>query len=247
MKEYYESIFRRRSMRKFDSSLHLFEDDLIRIREQTEKLIPLDTGIKVIFELVARGETSAKWGEYCLLMYSEKKPGYLINAGYMLQQMDLWFASQNIGACWYGMAKPESKKLSGLDYVIMLAFGRSTSGDFRTVADDFKRKDISEIWDGEFDPIVKTAVRLSPSACNSQPWRYISRGNSITVYRYTMAKSIMPPVIKPYFNTIDIGISLCHLEAALEHEGYSFTREIFSVAEKEDGLIKIAEYKINRS
>lgn len=247
MKEYYESIFRRRSMRKFDDSLHLSNDDLVCIRDKTDKLVPLDSGIKVKFELVKSEETSAKWGEYCLLIYSEKKPGYLINAGYLLQQMDLWLAEQNIGACWYGMAKPESNKIGELDYVIMLALGRSTPGDFRASVDKFKRKEISELWDGGFDTAVKDAVRLSPSACNSQPWRYESKGDNITVYRYTKAKSIMPPLVKPYFNTIDIGISLCHLEAALEHEGYVFTREIFPGAEEEDNLIKHAKYKVKCS
>ena len=52
------------------------------------------------------GKTSCKRGEeYCILLYSEKKGDYLRNIGYIGEQLDLYLASLNIGACGLGSAK----------------------------------------------------------------------------------------------------------------------------------------------
>ena len=98
MSELYETIFKRKSMRKFDKTLD--GDTLFAVKRQAGRLVPLIRDINVRTEVVPRTETTAKFGEYCLLFYSEKKPGYLLNAGYMLEQMDLFLARRGIGACW---------------------------------------------------------------------------------------------------------------------------------------------------
>lgn len=99
MKELYDIIFKRKSMRKFDETLFLTEKELVEIKQEIEKLIPLVDDIRVKFEIVERASTTAKRGEYCMLMYSEKKPHYLLNVGYLLEQMDLLLASHDIGVC----------------------------------------------------------------------------------------------------------------------------------------------------
>ena len=244
MKELYESIFKRKSIRKFDEKLTITEKELKEIKEEAEKLIPLVDDIKVKFEIVERESTTAKRGEYCFVMYSEKKPNYLINAGYLLEQMDLLLASLNIGVCWYGLAKPKELQTGDLDYVIMLAFGKSRPQDFRNKGSKFNRKGIDEIWKGEFDLDIKEAVRIAPSACNTQPWRIVSEDSSIKVYRNTKIKSFIPASKIPYYNSIDIGICLCFLEVALLQKGYEFERTLITDGKLDAGLVEVAEYRV---
>ncbi len=244
MKELYDMIFKRKSMRKFDETLALTEDELKKIQQKTEKLIPLVHDIKIRFEIVKRADTTAKRGEYCLQLYSEKKPLYLLNAGYLLEQMDLFLASYEIGACWYALAKPKETQLDGLDYVIMLAFGKSCPEDFRKKVSDFKRKSREEIWQGEFNSDVIQAVRLAPSACNTQPWRIASSSDRIKVCRNTKIKSFIPAAKLPYYNSIDMGICLCFLEIAMIEKWYAFDRTLISQENSNKELLKIAEYSI---
>jgi hypothetical protein len=244
MKELYDAIFRRKSMRKFDETLFLTEEELAGIKQEIDKLVTLVDDIRVKFEIVERENTTAKRGEYCLLMYSEKKPHYLLNAGYLLEQMDLLLASRNIGVCWYALAKPQKGQVDDLDYVIMLAFGKCHPNNFRKGISEFKRKDREEIWKGEFNSDVIEAVRLSPSACNTQPWRIVSESNWIKLYRNTKIKSFIPASKLPYYNSIDMGICLCFFEIAMIQKGYQFDRILIDEENLNLDLLEIAVYII---
>lgn len=244
MKELYKMIYKRKSMRKFDSNLLVSKEELEAIKNQFENIIPLITDIKIKFEIVRKSETTAKFGEYALLLYSEKKENYLVNAGYMLEQIDLFMSSINIGACWYGMAKPKSDFGEGLDYVIMLSFGKSKESDFRQDFTKCKRKKESEVFEGEFDKEVLNLLRYAPSACNSQPWKAIFEDKQIKVYRDSKAKSIIPFVTLSYHNELDMGIFLCFLEIIITEHGYTFERTISDNLQKDkSGMIQIASYK----
>jgi hypothetical protein len=177
-------------------------------------------------------------------MYSEQKEGYLLNAGYMLEQMDLYLSARSIGVCWYGLAKTEQKTCGELEFVIMLSFGKCRTEDFRQGAQEFNRKQLQEIWEGDFDEEVKNAVRLSPSACNSQSWRFRSCPGLIEVYRTKNIKTFIPLSMRGFFNTIDIGISLCFLEIALVHKNYKFERNLATENCGDLDIIKIATYKV---
>lgn len=240
----YDMIFKRKSQRKFDETLFLTEEELVIIKQEAEKLIPLVDDIRVKFEIIERASTTAKRGEYCLLMYSEKKPHYLLNAGYLLEQMDLFLTSHDIGVCWYALAKVKEIQFDGLNYVIMLAFGKSRQQDFRKDISEFKRKNREEIWEGGFDSDVIEAVRLAPSACNTQPWRIVSDSNCIKVYRNTMIKSFIPASKLPYYNTIDMGICLCFLEIAMIQKDYEFDRTLIMEGNSHIELLEIATYNV---
>ncbi|NCB51673.1 MAG: nitroreductase [Clostridia bacterium] len=243
MSELYDTIFKRKSVRRFDMTLD--EDALFAVKRQIGKLVPLIRDINVRIEVVPRTETTAKFGEYCLLFYSEKKPGYLLNAGYMLEQMDLFLAARDIGACWYGLAKAKRPKLVGMDHVIMMAFGQSAPEVFRQNISDFKRMSTKEIWRGDFDVGVKEAIRLAPSACNTQPWRVVSEDGRISVFRETNLKAFIPATQLSYFNSIDMGIGLLFLETALLEKGYKFDRKLKLDETSEKGQVKIAEYTLS--
>lgn len=248
MKDVYRVMVQRRSMRKFDESLHVSAEERGAVQQEIENLIPLVSDIRIQIKLVERSQTTVKRGEYCLLMYSEKKPHYLLNAGYMLEQMDLFLASRGLGTCWYGLAKPKHTQQDGLDYVIMLAFGKSRPEDFRRQITDFRRKEMKDIWRGRFDPDVMNAVRIAPSACNMQPWRIQSDPHTLLVKRKTGLASFIPLIKIPFYNTIDMGICLCFLEMAMNHKGIAFTRALAPEKEKHrpGGLLPIATYSIRQ-
>lgn len=244
MNDLYNVIFKRKTIRKFDENLVLTKEELEKVQMKLDNLIPLCQEIKVKMKIVKREETTAKRGEYCLLLYSENKPHYLLNAGYILEQMDLFLTSLDIGVCWYALAKTNTLELDGLDFIIMLAFGKSRLEDFRTQISQFRRKEKTEIWTGDFDNDVEEAVRLAPSSCNTQPWRVVYENKEMNVYRNKNIKSFIPPTKLPFYNSIDLGIFLCFLEISLNHKEYNFIRTIISEEVSQSDLIRIANYKI---
>ena len=75
-----------------------YKKELDEIKEKLNHLKPLIEDIGITYKIVKREETNCKWnGEYCLLVYSKEKENYLLNVGYMIEQLDLYMASLNIG------------------------------------------------------------------------------------------------------------------------------------------------------
>ena len=246
MKSYYNLLFKRRSIRRFDPSLSVSKEELTLIYNKIESLIPLNSDIKTAFKVVKREETTAKFGEYCIMAYSGEHPMKLLNIGYMLEQLDLFFVSINIGACWYGMAKTKEKKFNDLDYVIMIAFGKVTEANYRTSIGEFNRKNITELWQGDFNQDIKNASILAPSACNSQPWRIESMDSQLSIYRKKSVRTIMTPRIRAYFNIIDMGIFLCFIDVLFEYYQIKYQKEFPSTFESSSDLVKIASYIIEK-
>lgn len=220
MEQLFEMIFKRKSFRRFDDKLLISKSELKEITRQLENIEPLVSDIRTEFRIVEKSLTTCKRGQYCLLMYSEQKEHSLLNVGYMLEQMDLFLASRNIGVCWYGFGKPSEMQLHGLDFIIMLAFGKSNSENFRKDVSKCKRKSQEIIWNGNFNSDVVNVVRYAPSSCNMQPWRVTSIQDKIEIFRTAQVNSIMPISKCPFYNTIDVGIFLCFLEILLSHYNY---------------------------
>jgi hypothetical protein len=241
-------IFKRKSIRKFDKTLSISEEELVILEARINELKPLLKDINVQFSIVERDQTTAKRGEYCLLMYSEKKPFYLQNAGYMLEQIDLFLASYNIGVCWYGVAKPLDKQYAGLKYIIMLAFGKCRSVDFRKNVSEYKRKPINSIWHGNYFLDIAEVVRIAPSGCNLQPWRITCSNNEIKVCKNSTTKGFPNKKLALYretdFSLIDMGICLCYLEICLSQKSFSYERQLHEENEAGNLLMDIADYYI---
>lgn len=224
----YETLFKRKSVRKFDKSLSVSEKELADLSAFFEKCVPLLPQIATDFRIVKREQTDCRWGEYAILFFSEKKEGYLENIGYMGQQIDLYLAERNLGACWYGMASCDQKAPEGMDFVIVMSFGKSREEDFRKDRGEFSRKELSKTLEGEASGALLGALedaRFAPSACNSQPWHVVAQQGALTVFR--RSDSPLAKVVKKipnYFNRIDMGIYLCFLEAALTAHGIAFER-----------------------
>lgn len=226
----YDMIFKRKSFHIFKDIGHIEDGELRDIEVFYNTLVPLVSNIRTALRIVPGEETTCKRGqEYCILLYSEKKDGYLQNMGYLGQQLDLYLASRNIGALWFGIGKVEEKQYDGLDFVIMFAIAKMPADKFRKNMFKSKRKPLDEIWQGDVIEGVSEIARFSPSACNTQPWLVNHENNTLTVYRYKKQgkRGIMPADRVTYYNQIDIGIFLLMLELCLKHERISFERELY--------------------
>ena len=110
----------------------------------------------------------------------------------MAEQLDLWLATKNIGACWYGMGKTKETQRHGLDFVIMITIEKVEETKFRKDYNNTKRKPLSEIWQGNGYSEIANVVRYAPSACNTQPWLVKAGQNRLEVYRVKGKRGMMP-------------------------------------------------------
>ena len=249
-KELYEMIFKRKSFHLFRNigNKHITDDEIKDIEEKFTKLTPLLDDIKVKIRIVKKCATCKRGQEYCILFYSEKKDNYLQNIGYLGEQLDLYLVSKNIGTLWFGIGKVDEKKIDDLDFVIMIAIAKIDKEDkFRTDMYKSKRKELSEIWEGNNFIDIGNIIRFAPSACNTQPWKVESFSNELKVYRYRKEgiRGIMPKDMVIYYNQIDIGIFLCFLELCLEHNNISYSKELYTEEDHESENNLVAKYILN--
>lgn len=226
----YPMIFKRKSFHLFKDIGKISTSELAEIKKNFKTLKALHSDIEVDMQIVPAEMTTCKRGqEYCILLYSERKDGYLQNIGYLGEQLDLFLASMNIGALWFGIGKTEAQPCKGLAFVIMIAIAKMPENKFRKDMFKSKRKALEEIWLGEAYPDIARIVRYAPSACNTQPWIVEGSEDELTVYRYKKPgkRGIMPVNMVSYYNRIDIGIFLLVLELCLRHEGIHFERVLF--------------------
>ena len=247
MIDFYKQIFKRKSFHFFTGGEKTTEEDIVSINNFIKTIVPLYPDIKTEIVVVKENETTCHRGaDYCILFYSEPKGEYLRNIGYIGEQIDLFLASINIGALWFGIGKPKEKRNNNLEYVIMIAIKRMPESSFRKDMFKAKRKPVEEIWSGEQLEIANI-VRFTPSACNTQPWYVENNGNTLDVYRYKKPgkRGIMPIDKVMYYNRIDIGIFLFILETCLKQEGITFQRELLTdSSDSETEKTLIAEYQI---
>lgn len=249
MQEYYDMIFKRKSFHLFRGTGddRISQTELDGIEKAFRDFCVLLPDIKTAIRIVPADRVNFKRdAEYCILLYSEKKDNYLMNTGYIGQQLDLYLVSHDIGTLWYGIGKPDQPSYDGLDFVIMLAICKvSDPAKYRKDMFKAKRKPLDEIWSGD-DPGFADITRFAPSACNSQPWYVENRNGELTVFRYKKPgkRGIMPEAAVSYYNRIDIGIYLCILEICLEKNGLSFERELFTDDGSDAEYTKSAVYKL---
>jgi hypothetical protein len=245
----FDMILKRRSFHLFMNvgKETITEAELSETEEKYRTFTPLYPGIRTEIRIVPEKETNCRCGaEYCILLYSEKKDGYLQNIGYLGEQLDLYLVSRGIGTLWFGIGKTEERSRDGMDYVIMIAVRRiGDETKFRRDADKCRRKPVGEIWSGEAISGVTELVRLAPSACNSQPW-FVNNSGTLTVYRNRRPGKIgiMPADKVPFYNRIDLGIFLCFLDLCLARRGIDRERTLLSDDGTGEGLIPNAVYTL---
>lgn len=246
----YNMLFKRKSFHLFKNigNEKITEKELNEIENRFISFIPLVENIDVKIKIV-KGSTNCKRGqEYCILLYSEKKDNYLQNIGYIGEQLDLYLVSKGIGTLWFGIGRPEEKQLEGLDFVIMIAIAKIDSETkFRKDMYKSKRKELSEMWNGDYYLDIANIVRFAPSSCNTQPWIVDSSKKELKVYRYTIKgkRGIMPKNMVNYYNQIDIGIFLCFIDLCLNKNNIKYKRALYIEDNIDNEKNLIATYKIN--
>ena len=215
----YETIFKRKSVRKYDLT-PLDERTIAEIIAHISVLKPLDDNIKIEMKIVSQKDVksllSAKAPHY-IAVFSETKDGYLTNVGFMLQQMDLFLSANGIGSGWQGMPKPTKEILnsSKLEFVILLAFGKPKERLHRESVSEFKRKPFREITNIKGADELLEPCRLAPSAMNSQPWFFT--GDPTTIHAYRAKSNFITAFMLEKMSKISMGIALCHLWIAAKH------------------------------
>ncbi len=211
----FETIFKRRSVRSYDME-PLSKEELEEIRKFLDSAVQLK-GCKAEFAIVGKDKISYNRAPHAVLAFCEKDTKQYINVGYVLQKLDLFLQSANYGSVWLGMPKPLDKE-NKENFAIMLAFGK-TQTPMRGGESDFSRLDMDEI--GGNGNTVSRAVRVAPSATNSQPWTLAFEDNKVTLNYF--GRGAWKPILKRKMSKIDIGIALCHAEIALIEDGKKIT------------------------
>ena len=221
-----EMIYRRKSVRNFTNEL-VGDEILNKIEEFVDSAKPLYSEIKVKMEIVPRNQVKCicPWTTQQLItIFSEDKPGYLENVGFIFQQLDLYIQSIGIGTCWLGMGTLtaedvfEKHRQDGLKYVMMIAFGHPKGKALRDSKTDFKRKPLLEISDMKDERLEP--ARFAPSSVNSQPWYFAHDEDMIHVY--CRHKGLLNKTLGNT-NQLDVGIALAHMYVA-NKDTFSFKK-----------------------
>ena len=220
----YELLKKRKSIREF-SSEKISEQNIKLINDFCLNVKPLFENIAIEFKLVKRELTNCPRGEYCLVLYSETKEGYLYNAGYILEQLDIYILSLNIGVCYYGFGKSDEKSESNLSLVTMLNIGMPGEKLTRDDVKEFNRQAVEKNWSGETIPGVSNIAALAPSAVNTQPWNISYSNKTIVVKQKKKLLTQLAKKLGEYLSLVDLGIYLYFLEVCLSKNNYSYTRE----------------------
>ena len=209
-----EMIIKRRSVRKYEDRA-VSDELLAQIAAFCKEASPLYPEIRTEARLVSKEQVRfyLPWkAPHLLAIYSEAKPGYAENVGFLFQQVDLYIQSLGLGSCWMGLGKLRSPgdPPDGMEFVILLAFGHPADTPCRSSAGDFKRKspsDIADMADLRLEP-----ARLAPSSTNSQPWFFAHEGS--TIHAYLSQQGLLRHKTLGLMNRIDMGIALAQLYVA---------------------------------
>jgi hypothetical protein len=155
-----------------------------------------------------------------LLISGKEHPLRNTAAGFLYQHAELWLYAHGYATRWLGGAKG---KAADPNHIIGIAFGKPSESVTRK-PEDFKRKPPGEIAKGTDSRLE--AVRLAPSGMNGQPWYFIvddrSPAGSGKIHVYYKASLGGLAGMLYNLTELDVGIALCHLAVASEHEGKPF-------------------------
>ncbi len=211
MAELKQEIIRRKSIRKYiDTPFTAAEEAEVKeIIAGAAKLLDIDVSAELLTReeyMKAAGGMFLVRAPYYLIIKSEKKPGYLMNAGFFGQNAVLKLTAKGYGTCWLGGARPK-EKAAETEYVISIALGRPGE-PFRKDSAEAGRKPVPEIAYGDtgaFLPALN-AARLAPSAMNKQPARFKCGVDKLDLYRKKPALPFLSNL-----QEIDCGIAAANI------------------------------------
>lgn len=219
----YDAIYVRRSVRSFRME-PIGEEILKGIMDlvgETEPLFPqIKFRVDIVDCLTKKGKVGGiftKTAPYYLVIYSEPKEKYDMNAGYIMQQVSLYLTTQGVGSCYQGMGKMKEDPSDGMRFVILMAFGLPKGA---AVRHDYEAKRLSldelcvykerpRSWVKE----ILEVSRLAPSSFNSQPWRFVVYENRIHIFSKNPTGTSSK---KGKFNEFNFGVMLANVMVAAE-------------------------------
>ena len=227
-----EAIIARRSIRNYDLEEldPAFIDELVDFLSELTvpdasidwnfDILPLDDMCKLV-----NGVPRLQAPHY-LVIRSEKQKNCLQNAGYIGEMAVLWLTAHGIGTCWQSGLEAENDFPDVLPYITCVAFGRSEE-PFRTDATQITRKKkLSAVAFGDMSSPRKEIMELTwmaPSCMNTEPVRYLVDTYRIHIYRKN--NRILKFNQFNYFQCLDVGVAMAHLQVAARKYGYRVTFE----------------------
>jgi nitroreductase len=237
-----EAIQKRRSVRTYTGQ-PLSEEHLLQIQQYISQLqAPFGTKARIELLGIHSDGEPIKLGTYgwvkgaCdfLALVYEDAPFAETAAAYMFEQAILFCTSLGLGTCWLGgsFSRKDFKKQIQLNaneklrIVSPVGYASDKKNFIEKYVVNADKKHASRkpfetlFFDKHFDnPLAETQagrfltplemVRLAPSANNKQEWRVLLEEHALHFYK------------KPYplFDTIDMGIALCHFELSCQELG----------------------------
>ena len=245
----YSVVFQRKSIRKYEL-VPLAANTMTEIRDFVAVLQPFDASIRTEMKFMSPADVQHNLlrikAPHYLAAFSEKKPGYLTNIGFMLQQLDLFLSAKGIGSCWQGIPRPVSqlRTASPLEFVIIMSFGMAREPLYRNSLREFKRKPLAAISSAAGLEELLEPVRLAPSATNSQPWFFAGDGRRL--HAYCVKSNFIKALIYEKLNQVDMGIALYHLWLAARIAGRNavFSQDAAASADPPDGYYYICSVEL---
>lgn len=223
----YEAIFVRKSVRKYkmapleDSLMEdilLFANSIPMLFEENHVLFEIVDALNEPIKLKGNFVVDAP---YYMNLYASRGQGYLLNAGYVTEQISLYMTTKGIGSCYLGMVKRKEKTIqeddTSYDYVLTLAFGEGEAEVYRNV-EKTKRLPLEDvaIYKENVKKNMKALVnagRMAPSSMNNQPWKFVVYNSRI--HLFCKKNSFLTRVLKD-LKQIDMGVCIAHLLVAAE-------------------------------
>lgn len=221
----FDVIFSRQTIRSFQQE-RLEWEIIADILEYANQLPMLISDIAVEFKLVSNIEEPQGFyhpfsvkAPYYICISSEKKEDYLLNAGYVMQNLNLYIESKGLGSCFLGHSSPGKplKSMMKYEYVTAIAFGKTDKPLYRD-SSEAKRLPDSEliVFKEDVRSDIKQlllAAKLAPSSFNLQPWRFVVYKNRIHVF--TRKISVIAKFLNEH-KMLDMGIMLANLLLAAD-------------------------------
>jgi nitroreductase len=237
-----ETIKKRRSVRTYTGE-PLRNEHILQIKQYISQLqAPFGINARIEQINMHSDEKPIKLGTYgwikgaCnyMALIFEDAPFAETAAAYMFEQTILFCTDLGLGTCWLGgsFSRSDFKKQIQLkeNEKLRIVSPIGYASDRKRFLEKYivgaeknhsSRKPFGEIFfDKNFDiPLTETnagvfltpleMVRLAPSANNTQEWRVLLEDKALHFYK------------KPYlmFDSIDIGIALCHFELSCKELG----------------------------
>ena len=246
----YDAIFRRKSTRKY-SQESLSKEELEDLNEKITSTDVLFEDSEISVKLKDRDDVddflSGLIGNYgkieaphYLVAFTEQEKGHLENLGYFLEKIVLEATRKEIATCWMGSHFDKEALREGFEFDgkleprVLVAFGMPEGGvnALREGPEEASRNVLSNIVLNDLDELseewrkILDAARMSPSAMNSQPWRFEVDDDGVHLY-IKVGKGIVNKLGEAFgnlgeLNRVDAGIALRHVQIAAD----KFSKEL---------------------